>query len=343
MNKKVSPALIGAFIVATFFLIALSIALLGGGKFFNKRDTVIAYFEGSLQGLSVGSPVKYHGVTVGEVKEIRINIQASGYDITIPVLIDLISGGSVHIIGVETDESYSDEFLRVMVDRGLRATLKMQSLVTGKLYIELAFRPDEPPVFRDKTGNCIEIPTTASELQQISDAIQTLDIKNLVDKALTIFSSLERMSTTLDKLLNSPEATDKIESIFTSLEEFQLLLITFNKLTPPLVTQLQTTLAQYSLLAMDTREFVNRLDGQVNPLATELSSAFGKVEAAAVATEDLMYDLQKLESNNAPLIEELNRSIKDIGDAARSIRILADHLYRDPNMLIFGNSTPAEK
>ena len=72
MSKKVSKTAIGAFVLGAIVLLVAGVLVLGAGKFFTKEHVYVTYFDGSVKGLNVGSPVMFRGVKVGEVKDITL-------------------------------------------------------------------------------------------------------------------------------------------------------------------------------------------------------------------------------------------------------------------------------
>jgi ABC-type transporter Mla subunit MlaD len=72
MNKRVSPAVIGAFVVASFAILVVALIVVGSGKMFTRPVRFICMFQGNLNGLKVGAPVKVRGVQIGTVAAIEL-------------------------------------------------------------------------------------------------------------------------------------------------------------------------------------------------------------------------------------------------------------------------------
>jgi paraquat-inducible protein B len=67
MGKRVSPAVIGAFVVASFATLIVAAVIVGSGRMFARPIRFICVFPGNLNGLKVGAPVKVRGVQIGTV------------------------------------------------------------------------------------------------------------------------------------------------------------------------------------------------------------------------------------------------------------------------------------
>jgi paraquat-inducible protein B len=88
MKKRISPTLIGAFVVGALVLLVIGVIAFGSGKFFRKSYEFVLYFQGSVNGLNVGAPVKYKGVEIGSVTEILLQLEKAE-PARIPVIIEL--------------------------------------------------------------------------------------------------------------------------------------------------------------------------------------------------------------------------------------------------------------
>jgi phospholipid/cholesterol/gamma-HCH transport system substrate-binding protein len=72
MPRNVSKFMIGLFVTIGFVIGVAAIIWLGASQYFRKSYTYVSYFDESVQGLEVGSVVKYRGVEVGKVEKISI-------------------------------------------------------------------------------------------------------------------------------------------------------------------------------------------------------------------------------------------------------------------------------
>ena len=66
MSRKENKTLIGAFVVGAIAILVIALLALGSGKFFRESRSYVLFFEGSVKGLNVGSPVTFRGVKIGK-------------------------------------------------------------------------------------------------------------------------------------------------------------------------------------------------------------------------------------------------------------------------------------
>ena len=72
MAGKTSKFMVGLFVTLGGILTVVAIIWVGATKYFEKGDRYITYFDESVQGLQKDSIVKYRGVEVGRVEQIRV-------------------------------------------------------------------------------------------------------------------------------------------------------------------------------------------------------------------------------------------------------------------------------
>src|SRR4029450_7081426 len=91
MFSKPRPALVGAFVILCMLLTLVAVALWGSGRLFSKSYRYVCYFPGSVNGLNVGSAVKYRGVPVGRVDAMLIPYSRIAHEARVAVVIELAS------------------------------------------------------------------------------------------------------------------------------------------------------------------------------------------------------------------------------------------------------------
>jgi paraquat-inducible protein B len=157
------------------------------------------HFDGSVDGLSIGAPVKLRGIQLGTVEDVRLQFDPRTNLSRIRVLVDVEPERILPKAQVAADP---EEGLRALVKTGLRARLKTGSLLTGQQEIELVVIEGAEPAEVGRVGGYLDVPTVptplealTSNLARIVDRVQRLpleDIGNNLDRSLAnLAGSLE--------------------------------------------------------------------------------------------------------------------------------------------------------
>lgn len=163
--SKANPAVIGGFVVGAIALVVIGLLVFGGANWFAERNTVIAYFPGSVRGLRVGAPVDFRGVTIGQVTEIKVLFDPEDVSARIPVVMEF-DPAHIEMVGAEPDLSPEEDTER-LIEAGFRAQLQSQSLLTGLLFVNLDFHEDAPLRLVGGDQPYPEIPTIPSGMERI--------------------------------------------------------------------------------------------------------------------------------------------------------------------------------
>jgi len=332
--------MIGIFVVFSLVLFMTAIVIFGGNKFFSKENLAITYFEGSLEGLRVGAPVTYRGVSIGQVKKINIHIRPNAQKnekIIIPVLISLTAGESLIVDSPGT--SNADDvtiFLKSLCEQGLRAKLKLQSLVTGKRYIDLAFYENRPAVYRDTVKEYFEIPTLPSEMQQLSKMMENIDLGELYQKFMGTLNSLETLTSGLAEALTQEKTQQLIDDLLVATASLNSILSQVDTDITPILHKVDNGLDQFTSLVDHSDGMITSLEKQMQPLIADISTTFANIDNTLQQADELLAQAQKIISPNSPLYYRLTEAMRQLEKTVQSIEKLSDFLHRNPDALIFG-------
>jgi len=178
-----------------------------------KRDykigaTFIANFSESVRGLSVGAPVEFRGIQLGEVTDIHLSYDTVKKKISVPVTFTIDYGRIAFKGNVETSEQlYASrkERTNYLVKQGLRAQLQTGNLITGQLYIGIDFFPDAPPFVIDWSAKAPELPTMPGILSEIEH-----DIPSILKKVDAMMTQAKELSYKLNHTV-TPELSGTLK------------------------------------------------------------------------------------------------------------------------------------
>ena len=195
MSNKANPTVIGAFVLGAIGLVIVGLVIFGSGKLFKKTEVHVLYFKGSVKGLTVGSPVSFRGVPIGQVSAIRMIINSETLVIDIPVLVD-IDPTRFQVCCDEQGQLINrvkdpDKTVNNLIKKGLRGKLAVQSLVTGQLMVDLDFYPGTPVNLVSTDSRYHEIPTIPSQMQAFLEKLQNIPIDKIAQKVSDVLDSID--------------------------------------------------------------------------------------------------------------------------------------------------------
>lgn len=203
-------------------------------KTYVKKTRWLLHFEGSVGGLSVGAPVKFKGIRIGEVVDITLEFDYDAMVFRIPVVIE-VEPERIAMTGQQTiDRMHANE---IIVENGLRAQLKLGNLLTGQLYIDLDMYPDEPSRKIVYGGKYPELPTLPTPIEEITrgvvrivDKLEKFPLAQIGNDFQDILAYLNKSNKQLLKLMQNldetlaPAATATLERSQTTLMKLNRLL-----------------------------------------------------------------------------------------------------------------------
>lgn len=202
MIKQPNMKMIGLFVCISLAAVFLVFAYFLKSKFFNNESTVVMYFDESVKGLDVGAPVLFKGVKIGEVSEVKLQVNLKTMQFQIPVYAKIYNGKSLI-----TDSHNEHERLGIFINDGLRAQLAINSVITGQLLVELDMFPSTPAILHNETTNTLEIPTIPSPFSEISKSLQVMPVSQIANDMHNITQTLNKELPPLLSRMNSTMET----------------------------------------------------------------------------------------------------------------------------------------
>jgi paraquat-inducible protein B len=323
MGKRISPTLVGGFVLGGLALAIGAVVVLGSGHFFKEQHLFALYFSSDVNGLKVGAPVKFRGVLIGSVTAVLLSIgtpnqsaqaEQAAHEYRIPVIIDL---ETKRLVRHRAMANFDDPArITAAVKRGLRAQLNVESLLTGLLYVDLDFHQDMPAkYYMGAASPYPEIPTVPTKLEQVqttlSDALAQFDKINFQE----LVSSLTKTANAVTALANSPKIQNAADSLNLAAR----------------------TMGQASA---SVNRLAVSLDREVGPMSHEWRLTIEQTRATLKQTQDMLAAVQMTLGPNAPLNYQLAQTLEETSSAARSLRQLSDYLRRNPSSVVRGRYIP---
>lgn len=364
MSKRASPVAIGAFVVGALALVVIGLVVFGSVHLFHRPLRVVMYFDGSVNGLTVGAPVSYRGVKLGTVTAIRVEVGTT----RIAVFADLDPSSLAPHPG-RRDPAVE---LEKAVRSGLRAQLGLQSIVTGQLFVSLVILPDSPPITMGLERAVLEIPTVPTLLQQFVDRFEKVvnSVQNLPWDQL-FHAGLETLEGARD-LARSPELARTLSVAHAALGDFQKMTRTLEREMGPLLASLKDTSdssrgvvkdvgQDLQQVLSDTRPLLSSLTstsdtargsvqdvaqgirktlGDLGPLVTRLEGAADAARTALERSQTVLDDAGTALNPDWGLGSQLSQTLRELTEAARSFRALTNYLEQHPDAVLFGRGRP---
>jgi paraquat-inducible protein B len=268
-------------------------------------------FEQSVRGLTVGAPIEFQGIQLGNVTHVGLRYEPRQHRfISVvdgevqPQRLDLERYNS-HVAELQAlvaspgqdgraqrelalppvPSGPAPAFLSRMVEFGLRAQLKTANVLTGQMYVSLVFLPKATKAKLDLSSTPLLLPTAPGDFDQLQG---------------------------------------RISSIISSLEQVPF---------ADIGRELHAALAHVNALAAD-------ISTQLTPQARK---TLEEAQRTLQTAESAMQGLSSAASEQAPLLQNTNQTLQEISRAARSLRVLSDYLQSNPEALLRGRQETARE
>jgi phospholipid/cholesterol/gamma-HCH transport system substrate-binding protein len=312
MARRFNPRLVGAFVLAATALGIAASVWLGSNRVFQRKVRFVVVFSQEIAGLEVDSPVKFRGVPVGRVASIHLSIgspEAPLQELFMPVVIEL-NQSRIREMGETTDLGNPD-VVQTLVRHGLRARLALESFLSGRRYVDLDIISDAPapapppfplpypviPVWVQPGLQALQ-----SDAARVLGKLQALDLEGLIVDLRAAARGVGRASGRID------EAGQGIPRTLESMDR--------------------------ALAAI--RDAARAVEKEVPTLAGDARASLQRLAAALDQMDATLREVKVSFAPGAPVPAQLERTLREVGQAARSLRVLTDSLERDPSQIVRG-------
>ena len=349
MTQKANYFKLGLFVIISFGLGAAFLIIFGAGEFFKKEMLAETCFNESVQGLSIGSEVKYKGIKIGSVKSItsasQIYNTKSDYVLVIISLEDGISMG-------QTGKS-AKERIQFAIKDGLSVRLSFKGL-TGVAYLETDYSIDNPEDMLEITWTPenIYIPSQRSNMKQFGDALNqilenlaainlkgmTKDIEVLlktlnekandfdIAKISKLTASLMKELQDTNKKISKAIGSDKIKNL---LEDAQISFSEMRTIVQKAKDPLDSAINDFQEAAGSTKNLTANLESRLSPKVDGLTSNLDKLMESLAATSGLLENMVWLNSDKIKII------VENLETTSENLKQMSKDLKRYPGRLLF--------
>jgi len=350
MGIKPNYFKIGLFVLLAVVILLISVIVFGANLFDKERLYFETYFDNSVHGLSVGSPVEARGVQIGRVEQIcfvgdcyNIALNSSDFSNYARYVRAVISVDPKFMLGLEAD--HSGDRLQRLVSEGMRIRYATE-ILTGIGYLEAEFL--DPNRFAELpfswTPEHVYLPSAPGEFSTLKDSVdkilyklEKIDIQKMSDTAQHLLSSMDQaiadanvpmVAYNVKQLL--AQAERKIEAIDTAKinQEALAVLVSLKGAVadanvPQLSVQAQTLLGQANTALIELNALLIR--PQTDPLPANLP----------LVVDQLHTTLLRIDRLIATKSPQIDRVLDDTREISENLKQLTESLSRNPSNIIF--------
>ncbi len=319
MNERQQNLRTGIFTVSSLIVATVILFILGLSDLFVTKVKVFTFFSESVQGLNVGSSVKYRGVPVGSVSQISIDMNSKKVFVIMEI-------EPRYFRGISTQNDSADDFHKMLteeINNGLRCRLEFAG-ITGMKFIDFDYfgiHGTAVPAKRERPAESPEacyIPSVQSSIKDLSGALSSSLERLSHIRFEDIAHELERSLGRLSEILSDPAIRSAISRINEAAENLELSTSTVVKvLDEKRLTRLFDSLEK-------DMEVLKHLGEQLSDSATGM-----KLPESAAAFRRAADSIQESKEDISSTLSKFNQTLE-------SIRMLTDYLNTDPSSIIRG-------
>lgn len=310
---------LGLFVVVSFVVAMGTLVALGAHSLEKTTVAYKSYFDESVQGLDVGSPVKFRGVTIGNCSAIGVAPDRRHVEVTLELDVDQLNDLGLNVVAGRKARIAVPPELRVQVG---------SSGITGVKFISIDFfsEKDNPVIALPFPVPENYIPSAQSTMKNLEDSVvRAVDrFPQVADQIVSLLGKMSRILDDVDSKHLPEKASVTLTNANQVIEDLRAALHAVD--AAKLSQQAQATMTTVNGTLDRTSTLLDRLQGDKGVLAS--------AERASNAVGDMAHGARGLGT-------ELEDTLREVQGAAAAVQRLGDELDRDPDMLLKGRSRAA--
>ena len=268
---------------------------------------------------------------IGRVKSISVLVDTDDNRKVIPVILEL---GEKELRAIDTSSGMTIDFsdpknVAQAVEKGLRAGMKQQSLLTGQLYVEFDILPRDPGFIYqpDIDPGYPVVPSVGTEIDEliagIADGLKkfnAIDLEGIAkDLRDTLVAAKDQVAA-----LDVKQINDNILDITKDIQA-----LTGNEKLAKAIDSLDSSLKEINELSAKANAGIDPLLGDLQTLLKHTDESLAKINSAAE-------EINAVTNPRAPVLMRFQNVLDETERASRAIKELANDLKRNPKALISG-------
>lgn len=308
---------VGLFVILGVILIIGFVFFLGLKTALEPKLNFYTKFNESVQGLEVGSPVKFKGVTIGNVSKIMIGKDQKR------IRVDMeINPKTIDYDPATMKDDTVKNMITEEIAKGLCCQLQMTG-ITGMKYVEIDYFPDQLHTDQFSTYDDYYIPPGTSVFQSTVDSISVALEKISKIDFDSIGKELHETVKTVNKIAKSDDIRKLLKAVADTSEEVKMITHKVRKLVeserlPKAIEQVDKTLKTISELSNEIKTQIKSAD--IKGVSIEIKSTLEEVQTAGKSTRT-----------------SIDKSLKELNKALYEVKELAQSLEHDPSSIIHGS------
>jgi phospholipid/cholesterol/gamma-HCH transport system substrate-binding protein len=345
---------LGLFVVTGLAVGFGALLWLGANRFEREIIPAFTYIDESVQGLDIGSPVKFRGVTIGTVAGIGVAPDHRHVEVRMHIYADVLSQLGLRAKGakVEPDQPFVPQDVRVQLASAGITGVKFLAIdrldperraswpdLPGLPFVvPWNYVPAAPSTLKNIEGSVLklahELPDALDDarafMKEGRHFLADLDAKRLSAQTQETIAEARQVLESADHAISSVDAealNQRLDSILTGVDRA--------------VNRIDGLAAQLETLAGEGGE-ARALIADLRATTATVREAIERADAAATtaSVRDAAGSVGRLSRDLGAVSGELQQALIALREAADRVAALAQMLERDPGSLMHGRSEP---